>query len=523
MEQPHETGEGSLEADASEPARDTEVFAFASAFVEEWADANRLTAHRLGLDVAGGMPEFSPAWWQSEAERRRRALASITSLEPVDDVDRRALAFMTSDLEAKVARDGFGIEPRSSWLRQIVLASSLAEIEPRLVDDVVRSLRGFCASLDAARAGTSPWSRWTRHEVEAALASLDKAGARAAHAAMREALADTADELERSHAPNAPEERTFHRDRLAAEARVQLGDDVDLAEALAWATEELQREHEQLVDACRAVDPTATTPADALAHIRRSPDGVIEGEEAMQRWLRDLMIQSTEAVDGVVLDVPARHRLEIVLAPPNGEPAGYEPPSRDGTTRARVTLPIGGGRRYWPGAYSTVAHHEGVPGHHVQMAGLPTNPDLCAYQQVMHIPAHTEGWAVYAERLMVELGHHEAPQRRFAHHHEQVKRFALGVADLGIHAEGWRPAKATAVLRTLGSSEAAAERELLRIAARPFHRAAYILGLGAWLEARSRCGADLYDFHRAALSLGPVGINTLAGAAVEALALQQPR
>lgn len=502
--------------DAAAAPRATEVFEIARAFVEQWTTANPLAARHLGLDTAPGVPPFSPSWWESQATMRREALAAIIKAKPVDDIDERAAAFMAHDLEGKVARDDLGLDPRPSWLQQIVAASEQAETEPSLVDSVVVAVAGIGASL-AAVASTP--SRWTSTEVEAALVALDAAASASSHAAIREAMAETADDLDRVHAPNAPDVRAIDADRVAIESRVQMGDDIDLAEAMAWATAELEREHQLLVDACLAVSADATVPAAALEHIRASPDALVEGEDAMQRWLRDLMIQTTEAVDGIVLDVPARHRLEVVLTPPSTGHTGYDPPSRDGTRRARVTLPIAGAKRYWPGAYATIAHHEGVPGHHVQMAGLPANADLSAYQQVFHVPAHTEGWAVYAERLMVELGHHEHPQRRFAHQHEQVKRLALAVADLGVHVGGWDRERATTLLRAHAVAERAIEREWRRIVGQPLNRAAYATGLRAWQDARSRCRrASLLEFHRAALDVGPAGVVSLAPRALSLLA-----
>jgi len=180
----------------------------------------------------------------------------------------------------------------------------------------------------------------------------------------------------------------------------------------------------------------------------------------------------------------------------------------------------------------TTVYHEGVPGHHLQVAQVAVNADnLTRFQRVAcFISGHGEGWALYAERLMQELGHLEDPGHRLGMLDGQALRAVRVILDIGAHLGlrippnrfGWREGETwtaasmrelLAAHTTLGPTYVA--DEVNRYLGWPGQAISYKVGERVWLEtreeARKRQGAafDLKEFHAAALDLGPLGLDLL--------------
>jgi uncharacterized protein (DUF885 family) len=184
-------------------------------------------------------------------------------------------------------------------------------------------------------------------------------------------------------------------------------------------------------------------------------------------------------------------------------------------------------------AEQTTVFHEGVPGHHLQLGQARVLGDrLSRHQRISGVSGHSEGWALYAERLADELGWFDTPGRRLGMLKASALRAARVVIDLGLHLDlplppaearrhgpQWTFAVATEVLRDRG--RIAAHRlhpEVVRYCGWPAQATAYKLGERAWLAARdeamTRLGAgfDLKRWHTGALALGPVELDALPAA-----------
>ena len=184
----------------------------------------------------------------------------------------------------------------------------------------------------------------------------------------------------------------------------------------------------------------------------------------------------------------------------------------------------------------TTVYHEGVPGHHLQVAQTMLRTDLLnRWQRIAcWVSGHGEGWALYAERLMEELGYLEDPGARLGMLDAQAFRAARVIIDIGMHLEleiprdnpfGLRPGERwNAELglrvppRALPDGDRVPRAELNRYLGWPGQAPSYKVGERIWLQAREeakqRKGSafDLRAFHRDALNLGSIGLDPLARA-----------
>jgi uncharacterized protein (DUF885 family) len=177
-------------------------------------------------------------------------------------------------------------------------------------------------------------------------------------------------------------------------------------------------------------------------------------------------------------------------------------------------------------------YHEGVPGHHLQLAQwVLLSRELSRYQATLGmVSANVEGWALYAERLMDELGFFSDPGRRLGYLVGQQLRAVRVVIDIGMHleldipagqpfhpGERWTPELGHEfLLANAGTDTGFLESELVRYLGVPGQAIGYKLGERVWLEgraeARRRHGRDfdLKAWHMAALAQGSLGLDDLA-------------
>ncbi|HVM67798.1 MAG TPA: DUF885 domain-containing protein, partial [Acidimicrobiales bacterium] len=326
------------------------------------------------------------------------------------------------------------------------------------------------------------------------------------------------------YAPAASTQDAVGPDRYALAARESLGAEIDVAETYRWGIEELGRLERELAAAAQRVLPGASVQ-DAFTHLNTAPSLGIEGAEPFRHWLQDLMDATVESLDGSAFDIPAPlQRVEAMLAPPGGAAAMYyTAPSEDLSRPGRTWYPTLG-RTWFPlwGEVS-VAYHEGVPGHHLQVGGLRAEPGLTRYQRTTFLSGHGEGWALYAERLMHELGYLEQPHYYLGYLRAQAFRAMRVVVDIGAHT-GQRPPPgaggawtyATVLAFVLAHGwmpEPLLRSEVDRYLGWPGQAISYKVGERVWLECREAAarqpGFDLPAWHQRALSLGPLGLDQL--------------
>ncbi|MCX4539495.1 DUF885 domain-containing protein [Streptomyces sp. NBC_01565] len=523
---------------------------------------------------AGGLPDYSPDGARARADLARATLARLTAAETalggrggatLADVERRCARLLRERLEAELAQYEAGehlraVDNLSSPLHQVRKVFGLMPSRtPGDWEDIARRLRavpgclsGYRASLaEGVRRGLPAAPRQVRTNVAqlrewlgpsedggftalAAGAPPDLAAevATAARAATG-AFAELREWFERDYGKRVdgtPD--AVGRERYARLARYHTGADLDLDEAYDYGWAEFHRLLPEMRAEAARILPGGRDPWETLAWL----DGhgrSIEGVEETRIWLQTLMDEARDALDGRHFDIATPVRsVESRVAPPGGAAAPYyTQPSLDFSRPGRTWLPTLGRTRFPTHHLVSTWYHEGLPGHHLQLGHWTfVAADLSRYQtKVAKVSATTEGWALYAERLMDELGFLTDPQHRLGHLDAQMMRAVRVVIDIGMHlrlripahapfhpGEMWTPSLAREFLgRYSGHPAAYLDSEVIRYLGLPGQAITYKLGERAWLQGRDDARAargsrfDLKRWHMAALSLGSLGLSDL--------------
>jgi uncharacterized protein (DUF885 family) len=548
----------------------------ADGFVDALCDLDPILATTLGARPGDDrLPDPGPAGLEAEAELFRTTLAELDRVlaeDPAledDPIERRCARLLRERLGAELAAHeaGEGYRALSNIFGPLHSIRQVFSLMPAATDEdwaviarrmarVPEAYRGLRAALEeGARRGLFAAPR----QVTTVVGQLDEwlagpyfanfvaagpdglradleAGARAADGA----VAELRDFLRDTYAPQAqgtPD--AVGRERYALTARRWTGSDLGAGDGLEEAYRYGWAEHQRILAEQRAeaekVLPGAT-PMEAMRWLDENGPAV-EGVEAIRQRLQTMMDEAIEALDGTHFDLaePVR-RVEAMIAPPGSAAAPYYTrPSQDFSRPGRTWLPTLGRERFPLWDLVSTWYHEGVPGHHLQLAQWAyVAPQLSTYQtSVGSVSANAEGWALYAERLMDELGFLTDPGARLGYLDAQQMRAIRVVIDIGMHLElpipddadgvladhrgqPWTPELARAFFGAYcGREPAFLDSELVRYLGAPGQAISYKLGERAWLAGREAAqrarGADfdLKAWHMAALSQGSLGLDDL--------------
>ncbi len=547
----------------------TATYELCDAYIERAGSLDPVTATSRGLvghDAA--MTDYSPDGIAAHTELDRTTLSQLEAVRPDDDRDRVAAELLAESLRASLSLDGagetlgalriigspfqairavFDVMPRSSEEEWATIAARLEG-----VPDAMAGLR--TALAEAAGRGQPParrqvlacaeqgstWAGQGEHPpffgqlvggypgADRALARRLEAAATSATEAYASARAWLRDEL----APRARGRDAVGRDRYILTARQHLGAGLDPEETYAWGWDELHRLEAEMLNVADRIVPDATV-AEVITLLESDPDRAIHGEDHLRVYLQVLMDRTIEELDGAHFDIPGPLKaVEAMIAPPGSAAAMYySGPAEDFSRPGRTWYPTLGKTVFPVWGEISVCYHEGVPGHHLQIGQVRyLTDDLTRFQRVTVVSGHAEGWALYAERLMDELGYFENPEYRLGFLRAQVMRAVRVVVDIGMHlelaipaddhfhaGERWTPelGEEFVVQRSCFPADFMAS-ELDRYLGWPGQAICYKVGERVWLagrdEARRRAGAafDLKSFHARALDAGPLGLDQLA-------------
>jgi len=164
----------------------------------------------------------------------------------------------------------------------------------------------------------------------------------------------------------------------------------------------------------------------------------------------------------------------------------------------------------------TTAYHEGVPGHHMQIAIAQTLPDLPPFRQQAGYTAYIEGWALYAERLGEEVGFFQDPLSYYGHLSDELLRADRLVLDTGVHYKHWTRQQMVDFFHAhSGQDEPSIQSETDRYITWPGQALAYKMGQLKILELRARAKQELGDkfdiraFHDEILGGGALPLDVL--------------
>ncbi|MYH67379.1 MAG: DUF885 domain-containing protein, partial [Dehalococcoidia bacterium] len=337
--------------------------------------------------------------------------------------------------------------------------------------------------------------------------------------------------LRETYLPRAIEQDAVGEERYARYARSYNRCELDLRETYRWGWDEIHRIGREMEAAAEQIAPGEGVEA-AKVVLETDPERSIEGVEPFRQWMQDLQEQTIADLNGTHFDIPEKlQRIEAMIAPPGGALAMYYTgPSEDFSRPGRTWYPTGGKTRFPLWGEVSIAYHEGVPGHHLER-GNTRLLDLSRFQRLLgDCSGYVEGWALYAERLMGELGYLEVPDYRMGLLASQALRSVRVIIDIGMHleldipegqpfhpGERWTPELGDEFAKTRSHfPEDFIASEIDRYLGIPGQAISYKVGEREWLAAREAArrslGADfdLATFHREALALGPMGLGLLA-------------
>jgi uncharacterized protein (DUF885 family) len=350
----------------------------------------------------------------------------------------------------------------------------------------------------------------------------------------RQGYSETARWLREEYAPRASEREGCGEERYALLSRVFLGATINPRATYEWGWEELYRVESEMEETAGRIVPGATV-AEATEFLESDPARAIEGVEARREWLQQLHDDALASLHGVHFEIDEKvRRIEVMIPPAGGALIPYYTgPSEDFSRPGRTWWPVDGLIRFPKWSDVSIAYHEGVPGHHLQIGSVRALGDeLSRFQRMLtFISGHGEGWALYSERLMGELGYLENPDYYLGMLSAQALRCVRVVIDIGVHldlpipkSERFHPGEPWdhdlmlefAVERSHHQRDFL-ESEVMRYLGWPAQAISYKVGERKWLDAREaarkRLGAsfDLKAFHTQALALGPMGLEMLEG------------
>lgn len=545
------------------------VYQLSDDYIERLAALDPGSATYMG--IAGyddKMTDFSPAGHDARSELDSSTLKKLNTLDTSDPADRlaagvfrealemneadysanehlRSIRIIAGDVDA--ARSVFDLMPTETASNWETIADRLSQV-PAAFDGMCESWklgieRGAIAQRRQVLAVSEQLAVWAglrgnsgffddfvSGAANVAGAPVERLKSLASQAS--QALARTSAFLERDYAPRAEDRNGVGPERHALARRRFMGMAVDARDAYEWGTNEVLRLDAELSRVAREIKPGATL--DEVRHeLDNDPAKAVHGEEQLRDWLQELMDDAMGfLIDNQHFDIPnAIRRVEAMISPPGGAAAMYYTgPSEDLSRPGRTWYPANGRTVFPRWSEPTTAYHEGVPGHHLQVAIATVNSQtLSRFQRNTFVSGHGEGWALYAERLMDEFGFLENPEYRLGYLYAQAFRAARVVIDIGVHCgfpipadfgwhagEQWTPELMFEFLSARSSSDDEFNRsEINRYLGWPGQAISYKLGERVWLDLREQAKAkhgasfDLKKWHAHGLGLGNLGLDLL--------------
>ncbi len=534
------------------------IFELSHQYIDDEAAFSPMGSTFLGNGLnQDKLDDFSIAGAQKFANLTRVTLAKLIALKPIDDIDRIAQTVMQERLESSLALH----ESQESFVLWNVVTSppsdirSIFELMPKAsdqdFDNIAKRLAAVGASykswtgaiMEIAKSGKTTAQRQVRGVMaqlegyanggfSAMCKNFDPAGkypAIHANAKLAEkAAAETVAFLKNEYLPIATPSDAVGSDRYAVWARYFTGAKLDLRATYEWGIADLKAINKRMWEIAELIKPGAKTLREVADHLDHDPKYVIKGADNVIKYLQDFTDAAIERMDGEYFEIDDRIKVcEARLAPEGSASAAYyNSPSEDLSRPGTTWIPMLGKDQVSTWHLVSTWYHEAVPGHHLQIATVAIEKDRLSRFQIngTWISGYSEGWALYAERFMNELGAFDEPGIEMGYLSAQALRAARIVVDIGIHLgftdfEGnvWNAESARKLLNEQALlDEDHSRSETDRYLGWPGQAISYKVGERVWMKAREdakvRLGAafSLKKFHTYALKIGPMGLDPFA-------------
>lgn len=544
----------------------TTPFEIADEFTERWADLSPLSATSMGITGRDDLcTDFSPEGAAGRLDLYRRTDSLFaTHLDDTDPDQAFAarvmhgwLAEVISRYEDKrwardlnhihspfqTMRDVFDVMPRAThadWscirarLRGFgeMLSGYRSALEVGISDGDTAALRQAESVLQQVEEAAGPGSRFNRLPRDAHAVGVDEDAIAEAVRAAKQACSEFGDWLRSEYLPHARPGDAVGEERYLREADHFLGMQLDPHETYEWGWEEIHRLRAEMEQTAATVDPDMTVEK-VIELLENDPSRSAATREEFVEFITGVQAQAIDQLAGEHFDVPDELKVVTVnIAPPGGSlGAWYVGPSEDFSRPGSIWYAPGerGRLPYWQEV--STAYHEGFPGHHLQVGTAVMERDkLCRFHRsVIWYSGSGEGWALYAERLMDELGFFEKPEYRLGLLASQLFRSVRIVVDIGCQLEKRLPASAPLYAGETWNYDIAVDyMDRVAFQARDVSESEVKRYLGWWGQAISyKVGEreildirdefakshgpdfDQKDFHRRLLSAGAIRLDQL--------------
>lgn len=544
------------------------IFLLADRYVDQLAALQPMLATQMGVpgfDGQWGVQD--PSGWQDIGALFKRTLSAIEALPPSDrhreQLGRRVLKDHLSGRVERIEhghplqdlnniaspvqgfRETFDLMPKVSADDWELIASRLSSLHGA-VDGYIESLsegrrRGLAAArrqveacIEQCRVNSGSGSFFYQLSAGAHDAQVPdalQAEVDSGTAAARSAYAHLANYLEDEYLPDSVEADGVGLERYRRASRHFLLTEIDHEAVYHWAWQEVAALRAQMVEVGRQIDP-ALGFQEIVQLLKTGADYVVSSEAEFLSQMRQCQMDALDQLDGTVFDVPVPiKQIDVQIAPP-GTTLGayYIQPSEDFSRAGSVWYAKLTDTSVYPLFDEvTTAYHEGFPGHHLQIGvQMCLGDELTrAHRLAIWYDGYGEGWALYAERLMDELGFINRPEYRFGLLCSQLMRACRVVIDIGMHlgltipkdavfhsGDIWTFDLAVEMLRDYGlMSPVGARSEVTRYLGWPAQAISYKVGEQFILDLRAQAEHEawftLKEFHRRILVSGPVGLDHL--------------
>ena len=532
------------------------IFALSDSYVEKSARLSPMASTYLGItDLNDQLDDFSIAGRAVEADLTRATLAELNKLEPIDEIDRVAKSVMQERLTSSLQlhdsfeshinfnvltsppadiRQVFEMMPKESaadfnniakrllavdkahlsWISTIdTMAKKGKTVAQRQIDGIAKQLESYANGGYAAMA--------KNFDADGKYPAVHEAAKAAAASS-----AETATYLRGTYMALATPNDAVGAERYAVWARYYTGADLDLRATYEWGLADLAQITERMWKVAAQIKPDAKTLREVADYLDNAPEYKIHGKDAIIKKLLDFTQTAVTQLDGTHFDIDDRMKFCDARIAPEGSASApyYMSPSEDMSRPGTTWLPLLGKDEVSWWHLASTWYHEAVPGHHLQVATSVLERDrLSRFQRFgAWISGYGEGWALYAERFMDDLGAFDEPGIEMGFLSAQALRATRIVIDIGMHLgytdENGRVWDAVsgreALMNKALLDEHHATSETDRYLGWPGQAISYKVGEREWIAAREnakkRLGAEfsLKRFHAHALKIGPMGLDT---------------